>query len=71
MVLTAADIAAWANRFPGICVKIFRPHLRFDSLEVWGAQATSIVGDFAPIPKWEQTMKHLTTFCDPRNGGFL
>ena len=66
MILTAHDVAAWANRFPSICIKYFKPHLRFDSFEVWGAQSTRVVRDFVPVPKWDNTMRDLTAFCDLR-----
>lgn len=60
-VLTASDIAAWANRFPGLILRFFRPEVGQACLhlEAWGQNLTSDTPHFVSIPAWGEIFGHL------------
>jgi hypothetical protein len=65
MVVTAGDLAAWANRFPAIVARFFRPELfGFLHLESWGPTAVAITRDYVRVTQWEETEQLLSAHID-------
>jgi hypothetical protein len=63
-VVTADDLARWANRLPG-AVLPFRPYLGLlRSLRTWGREVTSETPRFIPIAAWEAEMNTLRDHAD-------
>src|SRR5262249_50412993 len=63
-VLTACDLAEWANRLPGIVLP-FRPYLGgFRSLRAWGKEITSKTPHFVMVAAWQGAMEILRNHTD-------
>jgi len=65
-VLTASDLAAWANRFPALVLRCFHSGLAADclSLEAWGRNITDITPKFVPVPAWEEISDKIKQHVD-------
>ena len=64
MVLTASNLAAWANRLPGVILP-FRPYLeRFQSLRQWGNDITAETPHFVPVAAWQAVMDLIRNHAD-------
>lgn len=63
-VLTATDLATWANRLPGVILP-FRPYLAgFSSLRTWGKEITLQTPHFVPVAAWKDPMQVVTNHAD-------
>jgi hypothetical protein len=64
-VVTASDLAAWANRYPTIVARFFRPQLfNFFHLDSWGPSAVAITSEYVPVAQWEETAQLLLAHTD-------
>lgn len=57
IVITAGDLAAWANRFPPL-VAIFaggRLHELAQHFHSWGKSARRLTPNYIPVPEWDDT----------------
>lgn len=57
IVITAGDLAAWANRFPPL-VAIFaggRLHELAQHFHSWGKSARGLTPNYIPVPEWDDT----------------
>ncbi|GAV24844.1 hypothetical protein ciss_07770 [Carboxydothermus islandicus] len=64
-ILTASDLARWANCFPTIISYYFRPNLLSSCLhiEAWGNNITNLTPEYVFVPTWanvrEKIMQHV------------
>jgi hypothetical protein len=71
LVLTADNVAAWVNKFPGIVVSTFRPYLvgRCLAFEKWSEQSRATTREYVAIEGWSaiQTplLRHLDFSVEP------
>jgi hypothetical protein len=55
-IISASDLAAWANRFPAVILEYFRPGMIIQSClhyKAWGDNITSLTPKYVPIPTSE------------------
>ena len=53
VVLTASHLAVWANSFPAIIIRFFRPDLgNFLHLKSWGQSITSVTSRYSEVLAW-------------------
>jgi hypothetical protein len=63
-VLTAACLAGWASRLPGVVLP-FRPFLGpFRSLRTWGSEITRETPQFVPVAAWQVSMAVIQEHAD-------
>jgi hypothetical protein len=63
-VVTATDLATWANQLPGVVLP-FRPYLgQFRSLRTWGKDITSQTPHFVPVAAWQGSMQVVCNHSD-------
>lgn len=65
-VLTADDLAAWANNFPSIILKFFRPvatNIVFH-MDSWGTSIRSLTPEYTVVPEWEGVTKQIQTMLN-------
>ncbi len=59
-VVTASDLAAWANQFPAIIVRFFKPRLDLGSpLENWGKSITQLTPTFVEVEAWAEMKQRI------------
>lgn len=65
-ILTADDLAWWANQFPPIVVRYFRPLLSgyCFHLETWKNNITSLTPTYVPVPAWDDISKRIKQHVD-------
>jgi hypothetical protein len=65
MVLTASDLAAWANRYPSIVVQFFKTRLGpYLDMELWRSSVVGSTPHYLDVPKWEPTRHALIRHLD-------
>jgi hypothetical protein len=66
LVLTEDDLAAWANRFPAVCIEFFKVHLKglFQTFPEWQADTRALVPDFVAVDAWLSKIEGLADFID-------
>jgi hypothetical protein len=54
-VLTASDLAAWANKFPSVILGHFRPQLATlaQHFTIWGSNITALTKTYVPVAGWD------------------
>ncbi len=64
-VLTATDLALWANRYPALVIQ-FRQQLQgsFDCLEVWHREIRALTQTFVPVASWTPTAEVIRRHVD-------
>jgi hypothetical protein len=63
-VVTASNLATWANRFPGVILP-FRPYLgALSSLRTWGSEITRVTPHFVPVVAWQTTTEIIRSHAD-------
>jgi hypothetical protein len=64
-VVTASDLAAWANRYPTIVARFFRPQLfNLLHLDSWGPNAVAVTRNYVPVAQWAETERLLLAHTD-------
>jgi len=64
-VLTAADLAAWASRLPGIIIKFFRPELaELLHLDSWGQNERALTRHFIEVGEWSAVRASIWEHAD-------
>ncbi len=66
MIVTADDLAAWANRYLGLVLLWFRPTLQnmVLHLDAWRPNVTSPTPTFVRVPMWERVEETLREHLD-------
>jgi hypothetical protein len=65
MVLTASDLALWANHFKPVVINHFRSYLGdFHSLGTWQKQIASLTPKFVAIEGWEAAVRTIREHVD-------
>ncbi len=66
MVVSADDLASWANRYLGLVLRYLYPNLAQHvlHLEAWERNATSVTRTFLQVPGWERAMIRLSEHVD-------
>ena len=67
-VLTAGDLAAWANRYPAVILRYFRPQLAIlcQHLNAWGRNITQVTRAFVSTPAYEEISARIGRHIDFR-----
>ncbi|MDP1420265.1 hypothetical protein Q8G35_18205 [Peribacillus simplex] len=65
-VITADDLAAWANKFPSIILKFFRPVATniVIHMDAWGTSIRSLTPEYTVVPEWEGVTKQIQTMLN-------
>ncbi len=60
VVLTASHLAEWANSFPAIIIRFFRPELSdFLHLESWGNSITKLTSRYSEVIAWDSVKQRI------------
>ena len=68
-IISASDLAAWANRFPAL-ILYFRPDMiqsSFLHLKAWGKNITSLTPEYVSIPIFESISQQIIYHSDFKN----
>lgn len=74
-VITASDLATWANQYPAIVVRFFQPQfVNSLALEDWGKNITELTSEYVEVNLWnsikQQIVEH-TNFNNAPNTAIL
>jgi hypothetical protein len=63
LVLTASDLAVWANQFPSLVMELFRPGLASIALHLdsWRANITNETPIYIPVAEWQDISERIRT----------
>jgi hypothetical protein len=65
-IVTASDLAVWANRFPGVVIRHLRPGMpgRWMSLDAWGRSVTAVTPQYVSVPEWGNVASRIREHAD-------
>jgi hypothetical protein len=68
-IISASDLAAWANRFPAVVLEYFRPGMIQSCLhfKAWGDNITSLTQKYVTIPTFESISNQIIHHANFKN----
>jgi len=65
-IVTASDLAVWAERFPAVILRHFRSHMagQFLTLGAWRKKITSVTREYVRVPEWEAVASRIRNHVD-------